>query len=198
MSGEQTANGPRQVELATPARWVEEHADQLFRYGIARLRQPEVVEDLVQDTFLAAFRAKGQFAGRSTERTWLIGILKRKIVDHLRRRSREQPATDLVDCGQSAESLFDQQGNWNRPPGPWPDPAVALESQEFRTVFAGCLGKLPERLADAFVLREVERLDSAEVCKVLNVSANNLWVMLHRARLSLCRCLEVRWFSDKG
>lgn len=168
-----------------------------MRYALARLRQPEVAEDLIQETFLAAFRARDQFAGRSSERTWLVGILKRKIVDHLRRRGREQPATDLTNSDQWTDALFDERGNWRKKPGQWPDPSAAFEKEEFWTAFADCLRKLPERLASAFTLREVEELESQEVCKVLNVSANNLWVMLHRARLGLWRCLEVNWFGTK-
>jgi RNA polymerase sigma-70 factor (ECF subfamily) len=181
-----------------PVKWVDEHGDYLFRYVLSRLRQREVAEDLVQETFVAALRARDRFAGASSERTWLVGILKRKIVDHLRRKGREQPVSDLTTSDQWAQALFDERGNWKKKPGKWPsDPSAALEKQEFWAIFTACLRKLPERLANAFTLREVEELDSQEVCKVLNVSANNLWVMLHRARLGLWRCMEVNWFGTK-
>jgi RNA polymerase sigma-70 factor (ECF subfamily) len=180
------------------AKWVDEHGDYLFRFALSRLRRREVAEDLVQETFLAALEARERFAGASSERTWLVGILKRKLVDHLRRKNREQPAGDLAAVEQWADNLFDERGHWRQKPGSWPaDPSAALENAEFWTIFSRCLGKLPERLANAFVLREVEELDSQEVCKALNVSANNLWVMLHRARLVLWRCLEVNWFGTK-
>jgi RNA polymerase sigma-70 factor (ECF subfamily) len=179
-------------------KWVDEHSDYLFRYALSRLRQREVAEDLVQETFLAAIRARERFAGASSERTWLVGILKRKIADHLRRKCHEQPVSDLSASDRWVEALFDERGNWRKRPDKWPpDPSTAFEKQELWAIFAACLGKLPERLATAFTLREVEELDSQEVCKVLNVSANNLWVMLHRARLGLWRCLAVNWFGDK-
>lgn len=183
---------------ADPARWVDEYGDYLFRFALSRLRQREVAEDLVQETFLAALRARKRFAGASSERTWLVGILKRKIVDHLRRKGREQPASALAATDNWVESLFDERGNWKKKPGKWPaDPSEVLEKAEFQMVFSRCLGKLPERLVNAFLLREVEELDSQEVCKVLDISANNLWVMLHRARVWLRRCLEVNWFGTK-
>lgn len=181
-----------------PEKWVDEYGDYLFRFALSRLRQREAAEDLVQETFLAALNAKSKFAGRSSERTWLVGILKRKIVDHLRRKGREQPASDLAATDHWLESLFDERGNWMKKPGKWPaDPSAAIEKEEFWAIFTACLRKLPERLADAFTLREVEELDSHEVCKVLDISANNLWVMLHRARLGLRRCLEVNWFGTQ-
>jgi RNA polymerase sigma-70 factor (ECF subfamily) len=177
---------------------VDEHGDYLFRFALSRLRQREVAEDLVQETFLAALRGRDRFAGGSSERTWLVGILKRKIVDYLRRKGHEQPVGDLTASDQWVEALFDERGNWSKKPGKWPaDAGATLETQEFWAIFSACLDKLPERLASAFTLREVEELDGQEVCKVLNVSANNLWVMLHRARLGLLRCLEVHWFGTE-
>lgn len=179
-----------------PATWVDEHGDYLFRYALSRLRQRDVAEDLVQETFLAALSGKDRFAGRSSERTWLVGILKRKIADQLRRKGHEQPVSDLTTSDRWLEALFDEHGKWKKKPGEWPpDPAASFEKEEFWKIFTACLHKLPGRLAHAFTLREVEELDGQEVCKVLNISANNLWVMLHRARLSLSRCLEFNWFS---
>jgi RNA polymerase sigma-70 factor (ECF subfamily) len=181
-----------------PANWVDQHGDYLFHFALARVRQRAAAEDLVQETFLGALGSKGRFVGGASERTWLVGILKRKIVDHLRRKGRERPATDQTADDSWAEGVFDDRGHWKRRPGGWgSDPAAAFERQEFWTIFTRCLGKLPGRLADAFTLREVEGLDSHEVCKVLEVSANNLWVMLHRARLRLLRCLEDNWFGTK-
>jgi RNA polymerase sigma-70 factor (ECF subfamily) len=181
-----------------PAKWVDEYGDYLFRFALSRLRRRETAEDLVQETFLAALGARDRFAGASSERTWLVGILKRKIVDHVRRKGHVQLVSDLSASDQWVEALFDERGNWKKKPGKWPDdPSAAFEKQEFWAIFTACLRKLPDRLANAFTLREVEELDSLEICKVLNISANNLWVMLHRARLGLWRCLEVNWFGTK-
>ncbi len=181
-----------------PGGWVDRHGDYLFRFALARLRQPEVAEDLVQETFLAALSAKERFAARSSERTWLVGILKHKLVDHLRRKSREQPVSDFAATDKAVEDLFDERGHWRRKPGEWDaGPGATVEREEFWAALARCLGKLPGRLADAFTLREVEELESHDVCKALDVSATNLGVMLHRARLRLWRCLDVNWFGNE-
>jgi RNA polymerase sigma-70 factor (ECF subfamily) len=184
------------VEL-NPATWVEQHGDFLYRYAVVRLGRPEAAEDVVQETFLGALRGREQFQGGCSERTWLVSILKRKIIDQLRRKGREQPVGDLGADDWESE-LFDRRGHWKKVPRPWTNPDAAVESAEFWTVFSGCLGKLPQRLAEAFSLREMDGVDSAEVCKVLAVSPGNLSVMLHRARLRLWRCLGINWFGNEG
>lgn len=179
-----------------PARWVELYGDFLYRYALVRLGRAETAEDLVQETFLGALRGRAQFKGTCSERTWLVSILKRKIIDRLRRKVREQPVSDL-DADGGEGDLFDRAGHWKKGPRPWTKPDAALERAEFWTVFSGCLGKLPERLADAFSLREMDGLESAEVCKVLAIAPGNLSVMLHRARLRLWRCLGINWFAHE-
>lgn len=127
-------------------KWVEEHGDYLFRYALSRLRQREAAEDAVQETFLAALHARQRFAGASTVRTWLTGILKRKMVDHLRRQSREQPIGDFDPEGEWTDRLFDERGHWKIKPEGWAgDPSLPLEKREFWTVLSRCLGKLPHR-----------------------------------------------------
>jgi RNA polymerase sigma-70 factor (ECF subfamily) len=181
-----------------PAQWVDDHGDYLFRFALSRLRDRVVAEDLVQETFLAAFKGRERFKGASSERTWLVSILKRKLVDHMRRKGREQTMSDLATSERWVEALFDERGSWKKKRSKWgADPESAFEKAEFWSIFAACMRKLPERLANAFMLRELEQLDTQEVCKVLEISANNLWVMLHRARLGLCHCLEVNWFGSK-
>jgi RNA polymerase sigma-70 factor (ECF subfamily) len=175
---------------------VERYGDYLYRYALARLRRPEAAEDATQETFLAALRGRDQFAGASSERTWLVAILKRKIADHLRRKYRDRPTSDLTAVDKWADALFDKRGHWKDKPGRWDsDPSAVLEQKEFWAVFRACLGKLPGRMADVFTLREVEGLESPNVCKALNISASNLWVLLHRARLRLWKCLEFNWLD---
>jgi len=179
-----------------PRNWVEQHGDFLYRYALGRLGRPELAEDLVQETFLGALRGREQFKGASSERTWLVSILKRKIIDHLRRKHREQPVTELGEDGCEDE-LFDSGGHWKKGPRKWTNPDAAMENAEFWQAFSQCLSGLPGRLAEAFSLREVDGLDSAEVCEALAVSAGNLSVMLHRARLRLWRCLGSNWFANE-
>jgi RNA polymerase sigma-70 factor (ECF subfamily) len=184
-----------------PDRWVDDHGDVLFRYAMPRVRDTAVAEELVQETFLAALQARGSFGGRSSERTWLVGILKHKIVDHFRRTSRERPASDDDFVPSAIADLYDENRYWHHDDGPtdWgPGPAEALERAEFVAQLDDCLGELPTRLAAAFTLREVEELTSEEICKVLGVTTTNLWVMLHRARAHLRRCLELHWSGTRA
>jgi RNA polymerase sigma-70 factor (ECF subfamily) len=141
-------------------------------------------------------QGRDQFAGACSERTWLISILKRKLIDHFRRQQREQPISDLAP-DLWMDELFDQHGHWKKAPARWTSPSAAFENAEFWSTFSHCLGKLPRRLADAFSLREMDELASAEVCKVLAVSPTNLWVILHRARLRLWHCLDLHWFGGE-
>ena len=186
------------TQLTNPERWVDEYGDGLFRYAVLRLRDPEIAEDVVQETFLAALAAKERFTGQSTERTWLTGILKHKIVDHIRKASRETPLSDPVDTEETTKGFFTEKGTWRDQPADWgDDPSALLEKKEFKDILRQCLSELPGRLNDAFSLREIDGLSSKEVCKVLSVSATNLWVMLYRARMRLRKCLEMNWFEAK-
>jgi RNA polymerase sigma-70 factor (ECF subfamily) len=187
---------PRTRDPVDPARWVEEHGDALFRYALVRLGDVAAAEDLVQETFLAALNARAGFAGQSSERTWMTGILKHKLLDYYRTRGRERAATDLDTSGDLLAELFDEAGKWRAPlSGRQADPSEVLERQEFWETFRNCLTRLPGRMAEAFRLREMDGMPSEEVQSALQVSANNLWVLLHRARLGLSRCLDQHWFG---
>jgi RNA polymerase sigma-70 factor (ECF subfamily) len=181
---------------ADPTGWVDDHGDYLFRYAVFRLGNAEAAEDIVQETFLAALRNRQTFAGRSSERTWLFGILKNKIIDQLRRRSREEKAAIGPPIEDILDHFFDEKGRWRvKPARCADDPANALERKEFWETMERCLVKLPGRLKAAFSLCEMDGLSSAEVQEVLGVTAGNLWTLLHRARISLCRCLDINWFK---
>ena len=184
------------VQLSKPEQWVDRYGNDLFRYALLRLRDSQFAEDVVQETFLGALRASKSFSGRSSEKTWLFGILKHKIVDHIRRASRERTVEDPGTPEDTGIDLFDDRGKWREMPTEWAaDPSTILEQKEFQDVLEKCLEDLPPRLGDAFSLREMDGLNSKEVCKVLGVSATNLWVMLYRARMRLRRCLEMNWFG---
>jgi RNA polymerase sigma-70 factor (ECF subfamily) len=190
--------------LSDPETWVDQHGDSLYRYALLRLRDPVVAEDLVQETFLAALQARQNFAGQSSEKTWLVGILKHKIVDYFRKTRREQPADTSEPLANEPENLFRTTGPWvghfdpERGPTEWADPFKALEQMEFWKILERCLSELPARTASAFSLRELDDLSTEEICKMLSISANNLWVMLHRARAHLRHCLEMNWFGRKA
>jgi len=201
---EKRANCPaRDNQPCDPERWVDQHGDCLYRYALLRLRDRGLAEDIVQETFLAALQARDKFAGHSSERTWLVGILKHKIIDHFRRTNRETPLDhpELLACGQ--EEPFDVTGEWighwkeERGPIEWAaDPGTVFERKEFWEIFNRCLSALPGRLAQVFTLRELDGLSTDDICQTMNISATNLWVMLHRARMQLRRSLEVHYFGQ--
>lgn len=186
---------------ADPERWVDEHGDCLFRYALTRVRKEEIAEDLVQETLLVAVRTHEKFAGRSTERSWLVGILKNKICDHFRKLGRETNFTDLEFFSGEHMDKFDGENYWihERGPSDWkPEGEEAMKRAEFWQALHDCLGRLPERVAQVFMLREMDGIPSKEVCEILNISEANLWVMLHRARMALRMDLETTFFHGKG
>ena len=179
-----------------PSEWLDRHGDALFRFAILRVSSRDLAEELVQETFLAAWKGREKFAGRASERTWFVKILRNKIVDHYRRKTREVAATDLSADPDVTNEIFDDRGRWREPPGAWvPDPSSLIENEEFHAVLHTCMADLPERQAAAFTLRVLETKASDSVCKILEVTATNLGVLLHRARIRLRRCLELTWFE---
>jgi RNA polymerase sigma-70 factor (TIGR02943 family) len=176
-----------------PERWVEAHGDCLYRYALLRVHKREIAQDLVQETFLAAVRTYDKFGGRSSERSWLCGILKHKICDHFRRLIREPLFTDLAFLNDEALHRWVKQE-----PKEWkPDSDVVLHREEFWQILRDGLAKLPPRIADVFTRREMEGMETWEICESLSITQNHLWVMLHRARAALRERLEARWFEFK-
>ncbi len=187
-----------QTPVSDPSGWVDQHGDALFRYALLRVRSTELAEDLVQEALVAALAARHQFEGRSAERTWLVGILRNKIVDHVRRTAREQPADQDGATESAVADFFDPTGHWKSRPTKWAgDPSRVAEDQDFWRVFDECMGKLPGTLAHAFTLRELEELATEHICQVLSITPSNLWARLHRARMLLRRCLELNWFAPE-
>jgi len=182
-----------------PAIWLDQHGDALFRYAVGRVSDRSVAEDLVQETLLAAINAADSFRAGSTERTWLIGILRHKILDFFRRTARERKLQqDWSALSVGGGQDFDEQGNWKVTVSEWISPEKSLEKTEFWQVFNGCLDALPEQLRTLFALRELEGLDSDALIKTLDISSkNNLWVMLSRARQRIRHCLQTGWFEEK-
>jgi len=181
-----------------PDRWLNEHGDVLFRFAKTRVGRSDMAEDLVQETLLAALRGQQQFRGEADERTWLLAILKRKIIDQLRRKGRESSFTSIDKPDEWINDLFDQRERWRVAPGNWErGPGAAMERAEFWGVFSLCLGKLPRRMAEVFSQREIDQLHAEEICKDLAITPTNLWVILYRARLRLWKCLDANWFGGE-
>ncbi len=190
-------------QIENPENWVDQYGDFLYRFTLSRIKDPSLAEDLVQETFLAALKARKNFQGRSTTRTWLIAILKHKIVDHIRKQVREQTSDKLESMSNATvndpvDTSFNDEGDWRIRPSKWAiDPVKLYDQKEFLDVLYNCLGELPERQAEAFMMREIDGFSTEEICKVLNISATNSWVMLYRARMWLRRCLEDNWLNTE-
>ena len=189
-----TTNIERRPTLTSD--WVETHADYLFNFAIGQVRDANVAEDLVQETFLAAVKARNSFSGQSSERTWLVGILRHKICDHLRKTCRERavrhdptPASDSESWEESMLWLHDVAAESQLP-------SHRIELAEFRQNLELALGKLPPRIAQVFQLYEMEERPNHEVCAQMNISESNLWVMLHRARKQLREQLHGWWAGE--
>ncbi|TAK42065.1 MAG: sigma-70 family RNA polymerase sigma factor [Betaproteobacteria bacterium] len=174
---------------------VESERPYLLRYALRQLRDPDAAEDAVQEALLAALAGGAGYSGQSKLRTWLTGILKHKIVDAIRRASREQPlaAGDEDDAGDF-DALFDRRGHWQDPPQAWDDPDGALHQKQFLTALEACLAALPANTARAFLLREHLGMETGEICKDLGITPTHCWVLLYRARMALRLCLETNWF----
>lgn len=183
--------------ISDPSTWVEQHGDYLFRYSLMRVRNRELAENLVQETFLAALSGRATYSGRSSEKTWMVGILKHKIVDHFRKSFREKAVSELqTEDEQTIDDFYDAVGCPKRLPKDWmPEPQALLHSKEFWSVLHSCLDVIPERTASAFIMRELDDRNTKDICRELGITPTNLWVMLHRARLKLRQLLKIRWFE---
>ena len=189
-----------ETDMDSTERWVDEHGGALFRYALLRLRDEHQAEELVQETFLAALQAQVRFSGGSSVRTWLIGILKHKILDQFRREAREVSLNDAgfdVDEDDSLmEDSFAADGHWRASLADWGNPEQMLENGQFWAIMQYCLDRLPKRLARLFMLREVLEEGTEEICKDLAITPTNLWTMLYRARLGLRQCLDKNWVGE--
>ena len=170
---------------------VEGERAYLLRYATLQLRDAHAAEDAVQETLLAALAGEASFAGRSNLRTWLTGILKHKIIDAIRRMSRETTSASEEEF----DALFDQRGHWIEMPQAWPDPDACLDQKQFFKVLEECLDKLPAKTSRAFMMREHMGFETGDICKELAITPTHCWVLLHRARLALRLCLETNWFG---
>lgn len=182
-------------QLLNPDTWVDRYSDYLFNYAVTRVNDAEIAKDLVQETFFAGLKSAKNFKGAAAERTWLISILKRKVIDHYRKiNSKKEKA--MIRITQNRDS--DTEGNFLEQQVA--DPISLLENSEIENEELGmaiydCINKLPKKQALAFTLKTIDGLSTEEICKELNINPSNLWVIIHRARTVLMDCLNNNWFK---
>jgi len=175
-------------------KWVDSYSDYLYNYTISRVSDSEIAKDIVQDTFFAGLKSMKNFKGEASERTWLVSILKRKIIDHYRKINskkgkaevRMSYSSDSEDEGEWLEERVEDQSYKNA--------EDVLENKELSVAIYNCLDKLPEKQAQVFKMKTIENFDTEIICNELNITASNLWVIIHRARTSLSSCLETNWY----
>ena len=173
----------------------------MLRFARLQLRDESVAEDVVQEALASAYSSKSRFSGRSKFKTWVFAILRNKVIDLIRSRSRTSHTESLTDSDGSdreVEGLFNSEGFWHKEsrPAAWPQPDQALDSEQFWQIFELCMQVMSESTARVFTMRELLDLDTAEICAELGISESNCWVILHRARSSLRLCLSESWFNQ--
>ena len=188
---------PPQSRIQT--HWVEEHADALFKFAVLRVANRETAKDLVQETFLSALQNHDSFRGESSEKTWLISILKNKIIDYYRKRKTDKSIPLIDNDGESElDKYFDEEGEWKQSAQPvsWSGTGYhSLRSKEFLEIFQRCLAKLSEHGRVIFTSKYIDELESEEICKQLDVTTSNYWVIMHRTKLQLRQCVEKNWLN---
>lgn len=177
---------------------------QLVKFARIQLRNDTWADDVVQETLIALVEAPERFEGKSSLKTYAIGILKHKIIDTLRAHSREVSLTPANDDGDgehddmaSFDGLFDKSGHWQDAPRDWADPDGQLQRKQFFEVLEACVDHLPTKLARIFMMREWLEIETEEICKELEITPTNAWVMLYRARMRLRECLNLNWFGQR-
>jgi RNA polymerase sigma-70 factor (TIGR02943 family) len=177
-----------------PENWLKNYGDLLFQYTLPRVNDISLAEDLVQETFLAAYKNRLNYKGVATEKNWLFAILKHKIVDYY--RSKRSNISVIEEDGPD-EEWFSEEGAWKREsiPGSWNTAAINMENKDLLRVLNHCKGNLKKLQQEVYILKYLEEMDANEICKVLGINPTNYWILLHRARLQMRSCIEKHWFN---
>lgn len=188
-----------------PELWLNKYGDDLFAWAYHRTGKRALAEDLVQETFLSALKSMKNFRGDSNEKTWLFSILKNKIIDHYRKAfvkyEMEESRLESSSDGESfIHKFFDSSGSWNKNQKPhnWhEDETHLLDDIEFQAVLKMCLDYLPGKWKALVLLKFMEEKQTSDICKELNITSSNLWVIMHRAKLQLRRCIEENFIDGE-
>ena len=186
--------------ILKPEKWLDLYGDYLFTFAHMRVSDADLAEDLVQDTFFSALKAKDNFRGSASEKTWLISILKNKIIDHYRKTGRKDSEGNRISGKKSVRlDQFYNEGAWldNARPTNWnTDYNQPIETKEFFEIFNSCVSRLKGKGAIAFKMKYIDQEDTELICKTLEITPSNYWVLIHRAKLLLKECLDKKWFKE--
>ena len=185
-----------EIHKLNPDKWVNLYADYLYNYAIGRVNNHEMAKDLVQETFFAGLKSKDNFQGLATERTWLVSIIKRKIIDYYRKINS---AKGKAEVKMNFYSDGEHEGEWieERVPSSWnAEVDKKIENEELSDALERCINNLPEKYAMVFRMKTIEQYETEDICKELDITSSNLWVIIHRARTQLRKCMEDNWFKN--
>ncbi|MBZ6532481.1 RNA polymerase factor sigma-70 [Acinetobacter seifertii] len=184
-------------QLHNPA-FLQDLRQQMIKFAFLQLSSLPQAEDVVQEALTSAFQNLDSFKGRAAFKTWVFAILKNKIIDVVRQKSRLVAMSELFkdeESKLSVDELFDASGHWHKYEAPqaWQSPEEMMEQSDFWIIFEACLDHLPAKYAQVFMMREVVELSSNEICSKLELSISNFNVLMYRSRTRLRECLENKW-----
>lgn len=180
------------VHQLQPSKWIELYSDYLFNYTITRVNDREIAKDIIQDTFFAALKSMKNYKGEASERTWLISILKRKIIDYYRKINSKKGRSEVRMTYNSAEN----EGDWLEEriaDDSYLNAQETIENSELGEAIYDCLDKLPKKQATVFKMKTILNYETETICNELNITPSNLWVIIHRARIAMAECMEKNW-----
>jgi RNA polymerase sigma-70 factor (TIGR02943 family) len=175
-----------------PNKWIELYSDYLFNYTITRVNDREIAKDLIQDTFFAGLKSMKNFKGEASERTWLISILKRKIIDYYRKINSKKGQAEV----RMTYNMEENEGDWLEErveDEGYLNAQENLENTELGDAIYNCMDKLSEKQATVFKMKTILNYETETICNELNITASNLWVIIHRARTAMAECMEKNW-----
>ena len=180
--------------------WVGLYSDHLYSWALHKTSSKETAEDLVQETFLAAFHKIESFQGKSQPKTWLFSILNNKIIDYYRLSAKTTNINFSLSestANQRSENLFTETGCWkDQEINPiWEQEQELLDNPEFNNVMHDCLEELPKKWKIAITSKYLTDKKAEEICQELEITASNYWQIVHRGKLLIKKCLEVKWVS---
>ncbi|RZJ76126.1 MAG: sigma-70 family RNA polymerase sigma factor [Flavobacterium sp.] len=177
-----------------PQLWVDNYADFLYKYAVVRVNDDEIAKDLLQETFFSALKGISNFKGESSERTWLVAILKHKIIDHYRKTASLR-SKSVINTNTEEEFFEEDNGHWNKEnrPAAFSPVTDELQQKEFTAVLKNCIKKMPALWSAVFTMKHIDEEETEDILKQLSISSANFWVIIHRCKLNLRACLQKNW-----
>lgn len=172
--------------------WIRDYSDVFYDYLCKRVNDNNTAKDILQETFISAWKNSTNFQNNSAEKTWLFSILKNKLIDHFRQHAKLQQVVN-------ADQYFDEVDHWTERAAPrdWQSADNFIDKKEFYAVLQKCNSKLTPLQQQTFSMKYMDDLDTDFICKVLKITASNYWVLIHRSKLQLQSCLTKNWFCKK-